>query len=173
MPAAPPRVPAEIVTLAFQEAEECASAEEVPVGAVVCRPESTGHWIVLGRGRNRIVSSRDPTAHAELSAIREACRRERSERLPGAVLVSTLEPCVMCTGAILLARLEAVYYCARTESGVGLEDVLVCPSTRWKGLNHTVRAEALVEHADRSARLLRDFFAARRAASQHLDGNNS
>lgn len=161
--ASPPR---HLFDLAFAEAEAARDAGEVPVGAIIAAPASAGAWAVLARERNRIVELQDPTAHAELLAIRTACRAAKSERLPDAHLFTTLEPCVMCSGAILFARLAAVHFCARTESGIGLADVLAWKPERLKGINHTV---ILHEHTDlkaRSADLLRAFFAARRDVSQ-------
>ena len=163
--------PEDVISLAFAEAEAARVAGEVPVGAVVFRPELGRGWALLSRARNRIVELRDPTAHAELLAIRMACALEGSERLTGATLVTTLEPCVMCSGAILFARLDAVFYCAKTDSGIGLEDVLAWDPERLKGVNHTVCCHRLPECADRSAVLLREFFAARRDAGMRGRGN--
>jgi tRNA(adenine34) deaminase len=90
---------------ALAEAVAAAEAGETPVGAVVARGAD-----ILGRGRNRREGDRDPTAHAELLAIREAARALGGWRLMGCTLYVTLEPCPMCAGAITLARLDAVWY---------------------------------------------------------------
>lgn len=89
-------------------AEEAFRAEEVPVGALVLFGDE-----VLGAGRNRVEELALPTAHAELLAMEEACRRTGNHRLTGATLYTTLEPCVMCWGAILHARISRVVIGAR------------------------------------------------------------
>jgi tRNA(adenine34) deaminase len=86
-------------------AGESAAAGEVPVGAVVVRD-----GVVVGRGRNQPITSHDPTAHAEVMALRDAAARVGNYRLPGAVLYVTLEPCVMCVGAMMHARVATVVY---------------------------------------------------------------
>ncbi|MDO5658569.1 MAG: nucleoside deaminase [Paracoccus sp. (in: a-proteobacteria)] len=91
---------------ALDEARAAAARGEVPVGAVVVAPDG---W-VAARAGNRTRESSDPTAHAEILAIREACAKARSERLPGYRLWVTLEPCPMCAAAISAARIETLYY---------------------------------------------------------------
>jgi tRNA(adenine34) deaminase len=86
-------------------ARESAAAGEVPVGAIVVRDGA-----VIGRGRNQPISSHDPTAHAEVLALRDAARHVGNYRLPGATLYVTLEPCLMCVGALLHARVDTVVY---------------------------------------------------------------
>ncbi len=93
---------------AFAEAEAAAARGEVPVGAVIVCPD---HGIVASAG-NRTLEWRDPTAHAEMIAIREACRVLGSERLPGCDIYVTLEPCTMCAAAISFARLRRLYFAA-------------------------------------------------------------
>ncbi len=85
-----------------------AAGSEVPVGAVVV---SSG--VIIGEGSNCPIASHDPTAHAEIAAIREASARERNYRLPQSTLYVTLEPCSMCAGAIVLARMERLVFAAR------------------------------------------------------------
>ena len=98
---------------AIRLAEEAAGAGEVPVGAVVVRDGR-----ILGRGRNRREQGKDPLAHAEVEAIREACRAVGDWRLSGCTLYVTLEPCPMCAGAIVSARLDRVVYgAADTDNG--------------------------------------------------------
>ena len=95
-------------------AREAAEAGEVPVGCVVVGPQGD----VIGRGRNRRAEKSDATAHAEIEAIREACSSLGDWRLEGCSLYVTLEPCPMCAGAIINARVPAVFYGAREpESG--------------------------------------------------------
>jgi tRNA(Arg) A34 adenosine deaminase TadA len=104
--------------LAFAEAESAAAGGEVPVGAVLVDP-ATG--IVLAAARNRTEQWFDPTAHAEILAIRAACRSQGSARLPGLDLYVTLEPCAMCAAAIAAARLRRVYYGAYDPKGGGVD----------------------------------------------------
>ena len=95
----------ELMMLAVDLAREAASAGEVPVGCVI---ELDGE--VIGRGANRTVRDSDPTAHAEMIALREASAKFGDHRLEGARLFVTVEPCLMCLGAIMLARISNVYY---------------------------------------------------------------
>jgi tRNA(adenine34) deaminase len=103
---------------AFAEAEAAAAAGEVPVGAVVV-DAATGR--VLARARNRTEELADPTAHAEVLAIRAACAAAGSPRLPGIDLYVTLEPCPLCAAAISFARLRRVYYGAYDPKGGGVD----------------------------------------------------
>ena len=93
---------------ALNEARKAESKNEVPVGAVIVQ-----NGIIIGRGHNQKESSHDPTGHAELRAIRQAARKLRSWRLERCTLYSTLEPCPMCAGAILHARIEKVIFGAK------------------------------------------------------------
>ena len=104
--------------LAFAEAEAAAAAGEVPVGAVLVDPASGR---VLAQARNRTEELADPTAHAEVLAIRAACAAAGSPRLPGMDLYVTLEPCPLCAAAIGFARLRRVYYGAYDPKGGGVE----------------------------------------------------
>lgn len=140
--------------LALEEARGAADAGEVPVGALILRGGE-----VIARAANRTARDQDPTAHAELLAIRQAAARLRSWRLEGCTLFVTLEPCAMCAGAIVLARLERVVFGAWDEkAGMAgsVGDLL-----RHSRLNHRpdVGGGLLAED---SATLLREFFAARR-----------
>lgn len=103
--------------LALAEAKAAAARGEVPVGAVVVGPAGE----VLAADGNRTRERADPTAHAELLAIRAACRRLGSERLVGCDLYVTLEPCPMCAAAISFARLRRLYYGASDPKGGGVE----------------------------------------------------
>jgi len=100
---------------ALAEARAAAARGEVPVGAVLVRDGT-----ILARAGNRTRELADPTAHAETLVIREACREERSERLPGADLYVTLEPCAMCAAAISFARIRRLYFGAPDEKGGGV-----------------------------------------------------
>ena len=141
--------------LALDEARAALASEDVPVGAVVLDEDGA----VLGRGRNRREADQDPTAHAEVVALREAAARRGTWRLEGCTLLVTLEPCTMCAGAIGLARVSRLVFGAFDDKAgaVGsLWDVL-----RDRRLNHRPEVVAGVL-ADESAALLREFFAARR-----------
>jgi tRNA(adenine34) deaminase len=92
--------------LAIEQAELAAAAGDVPIGAVVV--DSAGE--VIGRGHNAREATSDPTAHAEVVALREAAERRKSWRLDGTALVVTLEPCTMCAGASVLARVDRIVY---------------------------------------------------------------
>ena len=93
---------------ALRLAEEAGRAGEVPVGAVVVQQEA-----IIGRGRNSLISTGDPTAHAEILALREAAAAAGNYRLEGAVLYVTLGPCVMCAGALVAARLKRLVFGCR------------------------------------------------------------
>jgi tRNA(adenine34) deaminase len=103
--------------LALTEAELAAKAGETPVGAVVVAPDGS----IAGRGHNLVLAGNDPTAHAEILAIREACAAVGSERLPGYDLYVTLEPCTMCAAAISFARIRRLYFGAADEKGGAVE----------------------------------------------------
>jgi tRNA(adenine34) deaminase len=153
-----PRPSAEDAALmreAIAEASHAGSKAEVPVGAVLVLDGK-----IVGRGHNQPIASMDPTAHAEIVAIREAARTLGAYRLPGAILYVTLEPCVMCVGAIIHARIAAIKYGARDEKAGALGSVY--DIGRDGRLNHQIEvAGGLLE--DECAALLRDFFKQRRA----------
>jgi tRNA(adenine34) deaminase len=142
---------------ALAEAERAAAIGEVPIGAVVVRGGE-----IIGRGHNRRETDRDPLAHAELLAIREAARWMGGWRLTECTLYCTLEPCPMCAGALVNSRIERLVY--------GAAD----PKAGWCGtlgnlvqdprLNHRLEVTAGVL-AEESAALLRGFFAALRKGS--------
>jgi tRNA(adenine34) deaminase len=144
--------------LALAEAVQSAagsSPADVPVGAVILDQAGT----VLARARNRREADRDPTAHAELLAIRQAARALGSWRLTGLTLVVTLEPCTMCAGAVTLARLERLVYGAedpKAGAAGSLWDVL-----RDRRLNHRPEVIGGVL-AQECGAVLSEFFAARR-----------
>ncbi len=139
---------------ALAEAALAAASDEVPVGAVVVLDGK-----VIGRGHNQPIASKDPTAHAEIVAIREAARTLGAYRLPGAILYVTLEPCVMCVGAIIHARFATIKYGARDEKAGALGSVY--DIGRDGQLNHRVEVHGgLLE--DECASMLREFFRQRR-----------
>jgi tRNA(adenine34) deaminase len=104
--------------LALKEAQLAAEAGETPVGAAVVAPDGS----VAGLGHNLVIARRDPTAHAEILAIRQACAAAASERLPGYDLYVTLEPCAMCAAAISFARIRRLYFGAADEKGGAVEN---------------------------------------------------
>jgi tRNA(adenine34) deaminase len=140
---------------ALAAAEAAAERGEVPVGAVVVGADGT----VLGRAGNRTRELADPTAHAEMLAIRQACAALGSERLDGADIYVTLEPCPMCATAISFARLRRLYWGAADPKGGGVEHgarVFSQPTC-----HHAPELYGGIEEM-RAAALLRDFFARRR-----------
>lgn len=140
---------------ALDQAHQGLVAGEVPVGAVVV--DAAGD--IVGRGFNAPVARHDPSAHAEIRALRDAGERLGNYRLDGCTLYVTLEPCLMCTGAIILARLaRMVYGAAEPRSGM-VESKANLFAQPWH--HHRVEVQGGVL-ASRASRLMRDFFAARR-----------
>jgi len=140
---------------ALDEARSAASEGDVPVGAIIVRGLDA-----IARTSNRTVRDQDPTAHAELLAIRAASQALGSWRIEGCTLYVTLEPCAMCAGAIVLARLERVVFGAwddKAGMAGSVGDLL-----REPRLNHRPQVLGGVREDD-SARILRTFFADRRA----------
>ncbi|HET6265421.1 MAG TPA: tRNA adenosine(34) deaminase TadA [Usitatibacter sp.] len=135
-------------------AGEAAAAGEVPVGAVVVRDGE-----IVGRGYNRPISSRDPTAHAEVIALRDAATRLENYRLPGCDLYVTLEPCAMCVGAMVHARIARVIFGATDPKTGACGSIVDLPSiARWN--HHGVFTGGLL--AEECGAMLRRFFAERR-----------
>jgi tRNA(adenine34) deaminase len=140
--------------LAVAEAEAARERGEVPVGCVIVRDGA-----VVARAGNRTLADRDPTAHAELIAIREACAKLGSERLSGCDLYVTLEPCAMCAAAVSFARIRRLYFGAgdskggAVEHGVRFFDSPTC--------HHRPEVYGGIGE-NRAAELLRRFFASRR-----------
>jgi tRNA(adenine34) deaminase len=142
------------MTLALDEARSAMAADEVPVGAVVVRGAE-----ILSRASNRTIRDQDPTAHAETLALREASRVVGDWRLGGCTLYVTLEPCAMCAGALVLARVDRVVFGAwddKAGMAGSVGDLL-----RHPRLNHRPAVLGGVLEAETSA-VLRDFFAKRR-----------
>ena len=135
-------------------AREAAEQGEVPVGCVICDAEGN----IIGRGRNRREEAGDATAHAEIEAIREACQALGDWRLSGCTLTVTLEPCPMCAGAIINARIPTVVYGAKEPISGSCGSVIDLFFERY---GHQPRVYGGVLEADCAA-LLRDFFAAKR-----------
>ncbi len=143
---------------ALAEAQQAYAAAEVPVGAVVVLDNQ-----IIGRGCNQPIGRRDPTAHAEISALREAAQRSGNYRLVEATLYVTIEPCVMCAGALLNARVKRLVYGA-TEERFGAVDSLLQLCTH-SSLNHQVEVTSGIL-ADECRALMQSFFKQRRSNNQ-------
>jgi tRNA(adenine34) deaminase len=147
----------EFMGLALDLARQAGAAGEVPVGALVVLDGE-----VVGRGWNQPIGRHDPTSHAEIMALRDAAQRLGNYRLPGCTLYVTLEPCAMCAGAIMHARISRVVYGARDpKTGVAGSVIDLFAETR---LNHHASLVGGVL-ADQCGALLSGFFAARRGRS--------
>lgn len=136
--------------LAVEQAEEAAADGEVPVGAVVVLDDE-----VIGRGRNRTEALDDPSAHAEIVALREAGQAAGDWRLENATLVVTLEPCPMCIGAIIQARVACLVYGATDPRYGACGSALPLPPLQ---LTPHLREIRHATHAETGGRLLQDFF---------------
>jgi tRNA(adenine34) deaminase len=135
-------------------ADRAENEGEVPIGAVVVRDDQ-----LLGEGWNQIISAQDPSAHAEIVALRDAARVADNYRLPGAILYVTLEPCTMCAGAMIHARIEQLIFAAKEpKAGVVCSTCSLLDEPRY---NHAVSWRGGVL-AEESSQRLQDFFQARR-----------
>jgi tRNA(adenine34) deaminase len=144
---------AAFMRLALEQAALAQARGEVPVGAVVVR-----HGQVVGRGHNQPIAANDPTAHAEILALREAARSLASYRLVGASLYATVEPCLMCVGAIVHARVARVVYGVADPKGGAVRSLLDPDALP---LNHRFEAASGVLEAE-CRELLQEFFRQRR-----------
>lgn len=145
---------------ALSLARQAAAAGEVPVGAVVVKD-----GVIIGRGSNAPISRHDPSAHAEMMAMRDAAQHIGNYRLVGCELFVTLEPCVMCVGAMFHARIaRAVFGAAEPKTGAAGSVFNLFSETR---LNHHARIHGGVL-AEECAKMLSDFFAARRIQQKAL-----
>lgn len=145
---------ADYMNMALELARQAAALGEVPVGAVVVRDDE-----VIGRGFNRPIGGHDPSAHAEIAALRDAGQQVGNYRLPGATLYVTLEPCTMCIGAMFHARIARVVFGARDPKTGAAGSVLdLFAESR---LNHHASVEGGVLATECGA-VLSSFFAARR-----------
>lgn len=139
---------------ALELAREAARAGEVPVGAVVVLG-----GVVVGRGRNSPIALHDPTAHAEILALREAAASIHNYRLEGATLYTTLEPCVMCAGALVAARVARLVFGSRDLRFGGVRSKFLLADSAL--LNHRLEVTEGVRGAE-CAELMRGFFESRR-----------
>lgn len=139
---------------ALKLARQALEADEVPVGAVVVKDGR-----IIGKGYNQRQTLKDPTAHAEMLAITAAAEALGDWRLEGTSLYVTLEPCIMCAGAILLSRIERLVYAADDPKGGAVKSLYSLLSD--KRLNHTVEVKSGILQ-DEAAALLRGFFKSKR-----------
>jgi tRNA(adenine34) deaminase len=140
--------------MAIEQAQLAAQSGEVPVGAVLVRDGQ-----VISKAFNKPIANHDPSAHAEILALREAALVEQNYRIPGATLYVTLEPCVMCSGAMLHARVGRVVYGAADPKTGAAGSVLDLFSS--KQINHQTSVEGGIM-SEECGQLLRDFFKGRR-----------
>ena len=148
---------------ALAEAARAMAGGEVPVGAVVAAPAGG----IIGRGFNHPVGGVDPTAHAEVAALRDAARRSGNYRLSGAALYVTVEPCLMCAGALVHARIGVLVYGAPEPKAGAVRSTV--RALDHPALNHRVEVVAGVLEADCRA-LMQAFFGARRRAGREPSG---
>jgi tRNA(adenine34) deaminase len=144
----------DFMSAALAEARLAAEAGEVPIGAVVVREDT-----ILARGQNRVLRDVDPTAHAEIVALRTAAAAVGNYRLPGCRLYVTLEPCAMCAGAMIHARLDRLVFAADDPKAGAAGSVLAV--LNHPQLNHQMQVEQGIL-GDEATELLRSFFRERR-----------
>ena len=142
---------------ALVEARNAASAEEVPIGALLLLNEK-----VIGRGYNSSIHLHDPSAHAEIVALRQAAHNVSNYRLPGSILICTIEPCIMCVGAMIQARVEMLVYGAADPKAGAVHSCFQL--TNHPSLNHKIEVEAGVLE-DECSSILKEFFRTRRNPS--------
>ncbi len=152
----PEHDPERLMAAALIEAGRALEVDEIPIGAVIAGPDGQ----ILARAHNRRHVDNDPTAHAELLAIRQAAEALGDWRLEHCTLAVTLEPCPMCAGAIVLARIPTLIYGAADPKGGAVHTLYqLCTDER---LNHRVEVLAGIQ-AEACGKILTDFFAAQRA----------
>ena len=140
---------------ALVQAKKALKKGEVPIGAVVVLGDE-----IIGRGHNQPITMKDPTAHAEIIALKEASNRLENYRLNEAIIYTTLEPCLMCVGALVHARIKKVIFAAQdTKSGVVVNNGGLIQS---EFLNHKVSFEGGILEKEAS-KLLKDFFLEKRS----------
>ena len=145
----------EAMEAALAEARKAADAGEVPIGAIAVYQDA-----IIGSGQNRVLRGNDPTAHAEIVALREAAAALGNYRLNGCTLYVTLEPCAMCAGAMIHARIDRLVYAAADPKAGAAGSVLSV--LNHPRLNHQVQIERGIL-SDESSDLLRGFFRERRS----------
>ena len=138
---------------ALAEAEKSLEKKEVPVGAVLVSGNK-----ILGRGHNEPILRNDPTAHAEITAIRKACLKKKNYRLPDCELFVTLEPCAMCLSALVHARVKRLVFGAYDPKAGAVESMMKFP---FEKTNHRIEIKGGVL-ADECGKILKDFFQKKR-----------
>lgn len=161
MPSTPDSESEKFMRLALREAKRARDEREVPVGAIVVR-----NGRVIARAHNRPVHLNDPAAHAEILALRRAARRLKNYRLTDCTLYATIEPCAMCAGAIVHARLRRVIFGARDPKAGAAGSVLTV--LNHPKLNHQVEVAGGVL-AEECAGIVREFFRARRKRRSKIE----
>jgi tRNA(adenine34) deaminase len=139
---------------ALTEARKAGAEGEVPVGAIVLL-----NGKIIGRGHNNPIKQQDPTAHAEIEALRHAAHNTANYRIPGAVLVVTIEPCVMCVGAMIHARVDELIFGASDPKGGAIQSCFQLGAA--DSLNHRIRVTSGILQEE-CGELLKSFFAGKR-----------
>lgn len=174
----------EVSDYIFNMAAEAGACDEVPVASAVCtidpdvlnntdqnlndfihsflRGEDLKGLKIIGKGTNQILDKKDPTAHGELTAIRDACKYQNSERLTNSFLITTLEPCIMCGGAVILSRLNSVLFFAPALKGIGMKTLLSQNPGQTHAFNHYPELHHLTEYENQASEMLRSFFRLKR-----------
>jgi len=142
---------------ALKEAVKAFDADEVPVGAIIVHKSE-----IIGRAHNQIKMLKDPTAHAEIIAITQAANFLQNERLTNCTMYSTLEPCSMCAGAMVLSRIESLIYAAKDPKTGAHQSVFKILNN--KKLNHKVKVKKGILEKESSS-LIKEFFAIKRKTS--------
>ncbi len=142
---------------ALSEARKAEALGEVPVGAVVLL-----NGKIIGRGHNSSIGLHDPTAHAEIVALRQAAHNLANYRMPGSILFVTIEPCIMCIGAMIQARIETLVYGAADSKAGAVHSCFRIENARF--FNHTVQVKSGILENECSL-ILKDFFRTRRNLS--------
>lgn len=150
----------DFMCLALKEAQKAFHQQEVPVGAVIVLSGK-----VIARAHNQSIRKLDPSAHAEILAMRAAGRRQKNYRLPQGELFVTLEPCAMCLGAAVQARLKRIVYGAPDLKAGAVESIMSFP---WEKLNHRPEIKGGLL-ASEAISLMKEFFKARRQRKKNLN----
>ena len=155
-----------LVETLLASARIAADQAEVPVASIIFKPSeratNANEFTILSQSNNAICHKRDPTAHSEMEALRLACLRQQNERLPDCALLTTLEPCLMCSAAISLARINTVYYLSNAHKGLGLNWLLTQKTIYPQCLNHYPKVIQLTKYTQRYQRILQSFFQRKR-----------
>ena len=155
----------ELIEILLELAQKSCNYEEVPVASIIFSQvsEKPKQYTIESYAINNIRKKKDPTAHSEMEALRSACHKAKNERIPHCSILTTLEPCLMCSSAISLARLQNVYYLSPRDKGPGLTWLLSQSEPKSPHrLNHYPNAISLPKQAPKYQSMLRSFFQERR-----------